>query len=226
MTEYATFRGRIGVLAGEGGITAAIGTDEAALVLTDARPGIEVVSPGNAPAALRDALGEQGGGCIDWLTTEEGLTIGRVSSSDDRLLAMIAAPAAPTSSQSFVASLRETVERFIAAPCIVVAAVGGSDDSDRARDLGKSAGHAVLAALEAMTDPGTTLGHTSVVESGAPLAVWRPVPNATDSTIEFTADPVAGSWSVRLGAIALTRSADGALTAHPAEHADVAGSTR
>lgn len=51
--------------------------------------------------------------------------------------------------------------------------VGDPSIADR---HGRQLGYATLSALEDMEQPGTRLAFQGVVESGAPLAVWKPVP--------------------------------------------------
>lgn len=48
---------------------------------------------------------------------------------------------------------------------------------------GRQLGYAALAALEDMEQPGTRLVFQGVVESGAPLAVWKPVPVPASSVL-------------------------------------------
>jgi hypothetical protein len=83
--------------------------------------------------------------------------------------------------------MREIVEAATDAPCLFVQGASGelapreqyTGDVSVADRHGRSLGHAVLAALDALPVPGEELTLDRVVESGAPLAVWvgrEPVP--------------------------------------------------
>src|SRR5438876_5532716 len=85
-------------------------------------------------------------------------------------------------SPDYVGALRETVEQHTAgAPCIFLQGASGElapaeqyfTDTQVADGHGRRVGFAALSALEAMDSPGTNLSFSGVVESGAPLGVWR-----------------------------------------------------
>ncbi|WP_243228746.1 hypothetical protein [Microbacterium sp. CIAB417] len=90
-----------------------------------------------------------------------------------------------TVSPDYVGGMREIVETATGAPCLFVQGASGelapreqyTGDVAVADRHGRSLGHAVLAALDALPDPGNEVTLTGVVESGAPLAMWeaRPV---------------------------------------------------
>jgi hypothetical protein len=72
------------------------------------------------------------------------------------------------------------------APAVVVSAAG--DEPELAKARGRALGHAVVASLDALPPAATELYLDRVVESGAPLAVWRPRPAsaAPTSDVEVT----------------------------------------
>ncbi|MBO9625687.1 MAG: hypothetical protein J7484_04855 [Microbacterium sp.] len=83
-------------------------------------------------------------------------------------------------SPDYVGAMRELVEAATGAPCLFVQGASGelapreqyTGDVDVADRHGRSLGHAVLAALDALPTPGEQLTLDGVVESGAPLAIW------------------------------------------------------
>src|SRR5690606_27677905 len=83
-------------------------------------------------------------------------------------------------SPDYVGAMREIVERATGAPCLFVQGASGelapreqyTGDVAVADRHGRSLGHAVMAALDALPEPGEQLTLDGVVESGAPLAIW------------------------------------------------------
>ncbi|WP_258132257.1 hypothetical protein [Microbacterium sp. MYb62] len=83
-------------------------------------------------------------------------------------------------SPDYVGAMREIVESATGAPCLFVQGASGelapreqyTGDVAIADRHGRSLGHAVLAALDALPAPGDELALDGVVESGAPLAIW------------------------------------------------------
>lgn len=83
-------------------------------------------------------------------------------------------------SPDYVGAMRELVEAETGAPCLFVQGASGelapreqyTGDVAVADRHGRSLGHAVLAALDALPLPGEELTLAGVVESGAPLAIW------------------------------------------------------
>lgn len=83
-------------------------------------------------------------------------------------------------SPDYVGAMREIVEAATGAPCLFVQGASGelapreqyTGDVTIADRHGRSLGHAVLAALDALPAPGEELTLEGVVESGAPLAIW------------------------------------------------------
>jgi hypothetical protein len=127
------------------------------------------------------------------LPADDTLLVGRITSADGRILATIANYAChPTTlawenkliSPDWVGAMRETVERETNSPVLFLQGASGelapaeqyTGDTSVADRHGRRVGYSVLSALEAMSRPGMELSYDGVVESGAPLAVWRPKP--------------------------------------------------
>jgi hypothetical protein len=122
------------------------------------------------------------------------LLVGRITDPAGAILATIVNYAChpttlawenPLISPDYVGALRETVEHHTAAaPCLFLQGASGelasaeqyTADPSVADRHGRRLAFATLATLEAMSPPNTTLTYTGVVESGAPLAIWRPRP--------------------------------------------------
>lgn len=124
---------------------------------------------------------------------DDALLVGRVTRDvDDRPLATIVNYAChPTTlawentklSPDYVGAMRELVESATAhAPCLFLQGASGElapahqyvGDPAVADGHGRAVGHAVLGVLASMLPPRRALVHERTVESGAPLAVWRP----------------------------------------------------
>lgn len=85
-------------------------------------------------------------------------------------------------SPDYVGAMRDVVETSRAgAPCLFLQGASGelapaeqyTGDTAVADRHGRRLGHAVMATLEAMDPPGQGLAFEGVIESGAPLAVWK-----------------------------------------------------
>ena len=85
-------------------------------------------------------------------------------------------------SPDYVGAMREVVEQYSGnAPCLFMQGCSGElapmeeyvGDCDIADKNGRTLGYAALSALEGMLPPALELVFDGVVESGAPLAVWR-----------------------------------------------------
>ena len=85
-------------------------------------------------------------------------------------------------SPDFIGTMRDVVERETSnAPCLFLQGASGElapaeqyvGDTEIPDRHGRRLGFAVLSTLEGMERPGRTLTFDGVVESGAPLAVWR-----------------------------------------------------
>jgi hypothetical protein len=123
---------------------------------------------------------------------DDALLVGRVTAASGRPLATIVNYAChPTTlawendlvSPDYVGAMRETIEGATEfAPAVLLQGASGelaprhqyTGDPAVADRHGRELGHAALATLHAMEPPGERLAFDRVVESGAPLAVWRP----------------------------------------------------
>lgn len=132
---------------------------------------------------------------------DDTLLVARVSGADGRTLATIVNYAChPTTlawentlvSPDFVGALREVVETATSgAPCLFLQGASGdlapreqyTGDPGLADRNGLAIGHAALATLHTLPLPSHGLAVEEIVESGAPLAAWRPRPATWPSTI-------------------------------------------
>jgi hypothetical protein len=123
---------------------------------------------------------------------DDALLVGRVTTAGGEILATLANYAChPTTlawdndqiSPDYIGAMRETVERDTGgAPALFLQGASGElspryqyvGDTAVADQHGRQLGHAVLATLEDMNPSGHELAFDGVVESGAPLAVWKP----------------------------------------------------
>jgi hypothetical protein len=140
-------------------------------------------------------------GCNPDGPSDDALLVGRVSAAGGRPIATLVNYAChPTTlawdnrmiSPDFVGALRETVEAATAgAPCLFLQGASGelapreqyTGDTSVADAHGRVLAHASLAVLEAMTPPGTALEFAGVVESGAPLAMWKRTPRTPSGNL-------------------------------------------
>ncbi len=123
-------------------------------------------------------------------SADHTLLVGRVTADDGRAIATIVNYAChPTTlawdnallSPDYVGAMRQVVETQTNAPCAFLQGASGelapaeqyTGDTTVADRHGRRVGFAVLSTLEAMDQPGARLAYHGVVESGAPLAVWR-----------------------------------------------------
>jgi hypothetical protein len=127
-------------------------------------------------------------------TADDTLVVGRVTSTSGRLLATLSNYAChPTTlawgnelvSPDYVGAMRETIEQSTGGgPALFLQGASGElapryqyvGDTAVADAHGRELGHAALAALYSMEPPGERLVYDRVVESGAPLAIWRREP--------------------------------------------------
>jgi len=124
------------------------------------------------------------------IPADDTLLVGRVTADSGRIIATIANYAChPTTlawdnrliSPDYAGAMRDIVETRTSAPCAFLQGASGelapaeqyTGDSSVAERHGRRLGFAALSTLEAMEQPGATLTYEGVVESGAPLAVWR-----------------------------------------------------
>ena len=123
-------------------------------------------------------------------TADDTLLVGRVTVKQNRIIATIVNYAChPTTlawenrliSPDYVGAMRELVESNTQAPCLFLQGASGElapaeqyvGDTEIADKNGRQLGYAVMATLESMLAPKMELSFSSVVESGAPLAVWK-----------------------------------------------------
>lgn len=132
---------------------------------------------------------------------DETLLVGRVSDAAGSVTATLVNYAChPTTlawansliSPDWVGAMRDTIEAATAgAPCLFLQGASGelapreqyTDDTGIADRNGRQVGHAALAALEDMLPPATKLAYCGVVESGAPLAVWKRSPRPVSTRL-------------------------------------------
>lgn len=131
---------------------------------------------------------------------DDTLLVGRVCAPDGRIQAVVVNYAChPTTlawqnsllSPDFVGPMRDLIHDEVGVPCVFLQGASGelaprlqyTDDLDVVRHNGRQLGFAILSTLEGMQAPGTELALAAVVESGAPLAVWRSQPTELDSTV-------------------------------------------
>ena len=137
-------------------------------------------------------------------TADDTLLVGRVTtSSGDVLTTLVNYACHPTTlawdnkliSPDFIGTLREVVEASTGgAPCLFLQGASGelspieqyTGDVSIPEKHGRMLGYAVLSTLEGMLPPGTSLRYGGVMESGAPLAVWKRVP--VDASHELAAE--------------------------------------
>ena len=125
--------------------------------------------------------------------SDDTVLVGRVTGDDGRPLGTVVNYAChPTTlawqnqllSPDYVGAMREVVQDSTGAPCLFLQGASGDlapreqyvGDPAVADRHGTALGHAVLAALASMPLPGQALRLDGVVESGAPLGMWRAGP--------------------------------------------------
>lgn len=130
---------------------------------------------------------------------DQTLLVGRLTGGDGTVRATVVNYAChPTTlgyanshlSPDFVGPLRDVVESHTEAPCLFLQGASGdlgpreqySHDLALADRHGASLGHAVIGMLLTMPAPGHELVLDEVIQSGAPLAIWRETASRGDST--------------------------------------------
>lgn len=118
------------------------------------------------------------------------LLVGRITDAQNRITGVIINYAChPTTlawenhfiSPDYIGAMREVVESETQAPCLFLQGASGelspaeqyTGDTTVADKHGRQLGYAVMATLEEMLTAGKELSFSGVVESGAPLAVWK-----------------------------------------------------
>lgn len=124
---------------------------------------------------------------------DDTLIVGRLTGNNGELVATVVNYAChPTTlawdntklSPDFIGAMRETVETATGAPCMYLFGAAGElapawqyeGDVAVADKHGRRLGLSVLSTLEGLLEPGHDLVYEGVVESGAPLGVWRSRP--------------------------------------------------
>lgn len=198
--------------------------------LADAEPGLIEWTTGHCTLAADRELDLDGRALVGYnpaATADDTVTIGRISVDGAVRATLVNYACHPTTlawqsrevSPDYVGAMREIVEGATDAPCLFVQGASGelapreqyTGDVTVADRHGRSLGHAVLAALDALPAPGDELTLDGVVESGAPLAIWagkpfnteRPAPSTTGlvASVELplrdlpTLDELAEEWA-------------------------------
>lgn len=170
---------------------AAAGVAAGREALESARPGLIEWTTGRCDLAADRELDVDGRALVGWnpgVPADDTVTIGRVSIDGAVCATIVNYACHPTTlawqnrrvSPDYVGAMREIVETATGAPCLFVQGASGelapreqyTGDLDVADRHGRSLGHAVLSALDALPRPGVELVLDAVVESGAPLAMW------------------------------------------------------
>lgn len=124
-----------------------------------------------AIGGLREARVEWTAGLVPtggWATTS-GFWVARVATADGgELVGTLVLTPIGCSTSSAV----EIITSATGTPAVVIAAAEGAEETDMAQ--GRALGHAAIAAIDVLPSAGSELYLDRVVESGAPLAVWRP----------------------------------------------------
>jgi hypothetical protein len=195
------FEGLAGVTVVDGVASLIIGsTDGTALVVSGGR----VAQPETAVADLAVARIEWTDGLLpqgsstDW-SGRTRFAVARIVAGGAPIATLTVAPLTAS-----LAAMAGVVTAVTGIPAFAV--LGGESDLEAPR--GTALGHATIAALEALPPAGQELYLDRVVESGAPLAVWRPRPALPG---DRTLDVASGAW--QLGAVVVRLDADGYCTA-------------
>jgi hypothetical protein len=133
---------------------------------------------------------------------DDTVLVGRIARTDGTLVAVLVNYAChPTTlawqnrlvSPDYVGAAREVVETAVpGALCAFLQGASGElgprhqyiGDHAVADRHGRSLGHSVMSALEGMAPPGSALTYRGVVESGAALGMWEPVPYEPPAGLE------------------------------------------
>lgn len=96
-------------------------------------------------------------------------------------------------SPDYIGAMREVVESATGVPCLFIQGASGElapreqyvGDVAIADAYGRQLGYAVLSTLAAILPPKNRLEFQGVVESGAPLAIWKKTPYEPSRTLRF-----------------------------------------
>ncbi len=131
---------------------------------------------------------------------DDTLLLGRVTDETGKIIATIINYAChPTTlawenrliSPDYVGAMRELMELHTGSKCLFLQGASGDlapaeqyvGDTEIADAYGRQLGYAALSILESMLPPKTKLSFAEVVESGAPLAIWKKTPYQPSSFI-------------------------------------------
>lgn len=131
---------------------------------------------------------------------DDTLLVGRVTDEQNRIIGTLVNYAChPTTlawdnrliSPDYVGSMRKLVESKTQAPCLFLQGASGElspaeqyiGDTGIAEKNGRQLGYAVMATLESMLAPKMELTFNGIIESGAPLAVWKQTPYQPSSEL-------------------------------------------
>ncbi|WP_314648675.1 hypothetical protein [uncultured Microbacterium sp.] len=192
--------------------------------LAAARPGLVEWTTGRCALAAERELDLDGRALVGFNpagAADDTVTIGRISVDGVVCATLVNYACHPTTlawqnrevSPDYVGAMREVVEGATGAPCLFVQGASGelapreqyTGEVAVADRHGRSLGHAVLAAIDAMPAPGEELTLDGVVESGAPLAVWagRPVAGSSVTASSGVASSPAAPPAVSATAAAI-----------------------
>ena len=121
---------------------------------------------------------------------DDTLLVGRITNEQGNIIATIVNYAChPTTlgwdnlliSPDYIGAMRETIESATDAPCLFLQGASGelapaeqyTGDKSIADKHGRQLGYAAMSALASMLPPDTDLSFNSIIESGAPLGVWK-----------------------------------------------------
>lgn len=171
---------------------AAAGVDAGREALQNAQPGLIEWTIGRCGLAADRELDVDGRALVGFnpaVTADDTVLVGRATVGGTVRATLVNYACHPTTlawqsrevSPDYVGAMREVVETATGAPCLFVQGASGelapreqyTGDVGVADRHGRSLGHAALAALESLPSPGEDLTLDAVVESGAPLAIWR-----------------------------------------------------
>lgn len=169
--------------------------DAAREALSSRRPALIEWSTGRCALAANREADLDGRALVGFnpdAPADDTVIVGRICSGADQIATIVNYACHPTTlawenrliSPDYVGQMRHVVEGETGAPCLFVQGASGelaprhqyTGDVTVAERHGAMLGHAVLSALEALPTPGTDVTLREVVESGAPLAVWRAEP--------------------------------------------------
>lgn len=141
------------------------------------------------------------------IVADDTLLVGRVTDAEGAVTAVLVNYAChPTTlawdnsliSPDYVGAMRALIEQHTGALCTFLQGASGElapaeqyvGDTAVADAHGYRLGYAVLSVLAGMRKPGTILEYSHVVESGAPLAVWKSTPKIPSTVLLATTKTV------------------------------------